>query len=114
MEVVKGEKCIGEVVVGFPGSGFRTVLEALPSDEVEDSSSDTPVGLAVDYGGDLPLLFVVNDDRWREVWLLPGVCVGNRGFQEGDVKYVVYGPQGVGESQSASVCRDDLGNREGA
>ena len=49
MEVVKGEKCVGEVIIGFPGSGFRTVLEALPSDEVEDSTSDTPVGLAVDY-----------------------------------------------------------------
>ena len=63
-EVVKGEKCVGEVVVGFPSSGFRTVFEALPSDEVEDSTSDTPVGFAVDYGGDLPLLLVVNDDRW--------------------------------------------------
>ena len=114
MEVVKGEECVGKVIVGFPGSGFRTVLEALPSDEVEDSTSDTPVGLAVDYGGDLPLLFVIDNDRWREVWLLTGVCVGNRGFQEGNVKDVVYGPQGVGESQSASMCRDDLGNREGA
>ena len=114
MEVVKGEECVGEVVVGFPGSGFRTVLEALPSDKVEDSTSDTPVGLAVDYGRDLPLLFIIDDDRWREVWLLPGVCVGNRGFQEGNVKNVVYGPQGVGESQSASVCRDNLGNCEGA
>ena len=114
MEVVKGEECVGEVVVGFPSSGFRTVLEALPSDKVEDSTSDTPVGLAVDYGGDLPLLFIIDDDRWREVWLLPGVCVGNRRLQEGNVKDVVYGPQGVGESQSASVCRDDLGNCEGA
>ena len=114
MEVVKGEECIGKVVAGFPGSGFCTVLEALPSDGVEDSTSDTPVGLAVDYGGDLPLLLVIDDDRWREVWLLPGVCVGNRGFQEGNVKDVVYGSQGVGESQSASVCRDDLGDREGA
>ena len=50
MEVLKGEKCIGEVIVGFPGSGFRTVFEALPSDEVEDSPSDAPVGLSVDYG----------------------------------------------------------------
>ena len=50
MEVVKGEKCIGEVIVGFPSSGLRTVFEALPSDEVEDSTSDTLVGLAVDYG----------------------------------------------------------------
>ena len=50
MEVMEGEKCVGEVIVGFPGSGFRTVLEALPNDEVEDSTSDTPVGLAVDYG----------------------------------------------------------------
>ena len=55
MEVVKGEECVGKVIVGFPGSGFRTVLEALPNDEVEDSTSDTPVGLAVYYGGDLPL-----------------------------------------------------------
>ena len=114
MEVVKGEECVGKVVVGFPGGGFRTILEALPSDEVEESTSDTPVGLAVDYGGDLPLLFIVNDDRWREVWLLPRVCVSNCGIQEGDVKDVVYGLQGVGESQSASVCQDDLGNREGA
>ena len=114
MEIVKGKECVGKIVVGFPGGGFHTALEALPSDKVEDSTSDTPVGLAVDYGGDLPLLFIIDDDRWREVWLLPGVCVGNRGFQEGDVKYVVYGPQGVGESQSASVGRDDLGNREGA
>ena len=50
MEVVKGEKCVGEVLIGFPSSGFRTVFEALPSDEVEDSTSDTLVGLAVDYG----------------------------------------------------------------
>ena len=114
MEIVEGEKCVGKVIAGFPGSGFRTVFKALPCDEVEDSTSDTPVGLAVDYGGDLPLLFVIDDDRWREVWLLPGVCVGNCGFQEGNVKDIVYGPQGVGESQSASVCRDDLGNREGA
>ena len=92
VEVVKGEKCIGEVIVGFPSSGFCTVFEALPSDGVEDSTSDTPVGLAVDYGGDLPLLFVINDDRWWEVWLLPGICVGNRRFQEGNVKDVVYGP----------------------
>ena len=113
MEVVKGEECVGKVIVGFPGSGFRTVLEALPSNQVEDSTSDTTVRLAVDYGGDLPLLFIINDDRWWEVWLLSGVCVGDRGFQEGNVKDVVYGPQGVGESQSASVCRDDLGNREG-
>ena len=63
MEVMKGEKCVREVIVGFPGSGFSTVLEALPSNEVENSTSDTPVGLAVDYGGDLPLLFVINDDR---------------------------------------------------
>ena len=111
---MEGEKCVGEVIVWFPGSGFRTVLEALPSDEVEDSTSDTPVGLAVNYGRDLPLLFVVNDDRWREVWLLPGVCIGNRGFQEKNMKDVVYGLQGVGESQSVSVCQDDLGNREGA
>ena len=114
MEVVKGEKCVGEVIVGFPGGGFRTVLEALPSDKVEDSTSDTPVGLAVDYGGDLPLLFVIDDDRWQEVWLLPGVCVGNRGLLKGNMKNIVYGPQGVGESQLASVYRDDLGDREGA
>ena len=63
MEVMKGKKCVGKIIVGFPGSGFSTVLEALPSNEVENSTSDTPVGLAVDYGGDLPLLFVVNDDR---------------------------------------------------
>ena len=50
VEVVEGEKCIGEVIVGFPSSGFRTVFKALPSDEVEDSTSDTPIGLAVDYG----------------------------------------------------------------
>ena len=50
MEVVKGEKCVGEVLVGFPSSGFCTVFEALPSDDVEDSPSDTPVGLAVKYG----------------------------------------------------------------
>ena len=50
MEVVEGEKCVGEVIVGFPGSGFRTVLKALPSDEVEDATLDMPVGLAVDYG----------------------------------------------------------------
>ena len=50
MEVVKGEECVGEVVVGFPSSGFRTIFKALPSDKVEDSSSDTPVGLAVNYG----------------------------------------------------------------
>ena len=50
MEVVKGEKCVGKVIVGFPGSGFCTVLEALPSDEVEDSTLDTLVRLAVDYG----------------------------------------------------------------
>ena len=91
MEVVKGEECVGKVIVGFPGGGFRTILKALPSDEVEDSTSDTPVGLAVNYGGDLPLLFVIDDDRWREVWLLSWVCVGNHGFQEGDVKDVVYG-----------------------
>ena len=114
MEVVKSKKCVGEVIIGFPSSGFHTVFEALPSDEVEDSTSDTPVGLAVDYSGDLPLLFIIDDDRWQEVWLLPGVCVGNRGFQEGNVKDVVYGSQGVGESQPASVGRDDLGNREGA
>ena len=50
VEVVKGEKCVGKIIVGFPGSGFSTVLEALPRDEVEDSTSDTPVGLAVDCG----------------------------------------------------------------
>ena len=50
MEVVKGEKCVGEVIVGFPSSGFCTVFEPIPSDKVEDSTSDTPVGLAVDYG----------------------------------------------------------------
>ena len=72
VEIVKGEKCVGRVIIGFPGGGFCTVLEALPSDEVEDSSSDTPVRLAVDYGGDLPLLFVVNDNRWWEVCCCPG------------------------------------------
>ena len=41
MEVVKGEKCVGEVLIGFPSSGFRTVFKALPSDEVEDCTSDT-------------------------------------------------------------------------
>ena len=50
MEVVKGEECVGEVVVGFPGSGFRTVLETLPSDEVEDSSLDMLVESTVNYG----------------------------------------------------------------
>ena len=50
MEVVKGEECIGEVVVGFPSSGFCTIFKALPSDKVEDSPSDMLVGLAVDYG----------------------------------------------------------------
>ena len=81
MEVVKGKECVGKVIVGFPGGGFRTVLEALPSDKVEDSPSDTLVGFAVDYGWEFPLLFIVNDDRWWEVWLMSGVCVGNRGFQ---------------------------------
>ena len=38
----------------------------------------------------------------------------DRRFQEGNVEDVVYEPQGVGESQLASVCRDDLGNRGGA
>ena len=50
VEVEKGKKCVSEVIVGFPSSGFHTVFEALPSDEVEDSTSDTLVGLAVDYG----------------------------------------------------------------
>ena len=50
MEVVKGKKCVSEVFIGFPSSRIRTVFKALPSDEVEDSPSDTPVGLAVNYG----------------------------------------------------------------
>ena len=83
MEVVKGEECIGEVIVGFkfPSCGFRTIFKALPSNKVEDSPSDTPVRPAAHYGRDFPLLFIVNDDRWWEVWLLSRVCIGNRGFQ---------------------------------
>ena len=50
MEVVKGEECIGEVIVGFPSCGFHTIFKALPSDEVEDSPSDMLVGLAVNFG----------------------------------------------------------------
>ena len=50
VEVVKGKKCVGEVIVGFPSSGFCTIFEALPSDEVEDPTSDMLIGLAVDYG----------------------------------------------------------------
>ena len=50
MEVVKSEKFVGEVIIGFPSSGFCTIFKALPSDEVEDSTSDTLVGLAVEYG----------------------------------------------------------------
>ena len=50
MEIVKGKECVGEIIVGFPSRGFHTVFEALPSDEVEDSPSNMPVGSAVDYG----------------------------------------------------------------
>ena len=50
VEVVKGMKCFCKVFVGFRGRGFHTILKALPSNKVEDSSSDTPVVFAVDYG----------------------------------------------------------------
>ena len=50
MEIMKGERYACKVFVGFQSCRFCTILDALPSDKVEDSSSDTPVGLAVNYG----------------------------------------------------------------